>query len=55
MYGELFEKLELKREKFMPYKGSDLQDFNNTLNFPWGYIKLMVTLGEARETRIVDF
>lgn len=52
MYSDLFENIGLKRGKLYPYEGSDLQAFNYTITLP--YIKLMVTLGEIRDTYNID-
>lgn len=53
MYLEFFKILGLRREKLWPYEGSNLQAFNGVVNFPYGYIKLMVILGEGRDIRTV--
>lgn len=52
MYSDLFENIGLKRGKLYPYEGSGLQAFNYTITLP--YIKLMVTLGERRDTYNID-
>lgn len=38
----------------LPYEGSDLHAFNYTTNHPWGYIELMISVGERMYVRIVD-
>lgn len=47
MYLHLFEKLGMKNKKLWSYEGSDPHAFNGTVMCPWGYVKLMVTLGEG--------
>lgn len=48
-----FEKLRLRREKLGSHEGSNPMDFNDIVTCPLGYIKLMVTLGEGRDTRTI--
>lgn len=37
-----------------PYERSNLKYYNGTLTDLYGYMKLMVTLGEGKDTRMVD-
>lgn len=50
-YSDLYEKMGLKKENVWPYEGSDLHSFHGTIPSPWGYIELMVTLGEERDIK----
>lgn len=54
MYAKLFEKLGLKTERLSYYAGVNLQAFNETLTYPYGYIYIMVTLVERRKTRTIN-
>lgn len=54
MYAELFEKLGMKKEKLWPYARSHLQPLNGKIIHRMGYIKLLVTFGEERDTKIVN-
>lgn len=54
MYAELFEKLGMKKEKLWPYAGSNLQPLNDKIIHHMGYIELLVTFGEERDTKLVD-
>lgn len=54
MYTKLLKKIKVKKENLSPYKGFDFLSFKGTLNFPWGYIKLIVTLGEGIEVGAID-
>lgn len=49
-----FEKMGLKKENLWPYKRYDIHAFNETITHTWGYIELMVTLGEGRDTWIIN-
>ncbi|XP_058723609.1 uncharacterized protein LOC131595302 [Vicia villosa] len=53
MYSHLFKTLKLDDSHLTPYMGSDLQDFNGTTTKPWGYVELIVTLGEEEASRRV--
>lgn len=39
-----FKKLQLTREKLIPYKGSNLHGFNGSTTRPYGHVKLMVSV-----------
>lgn len=49
MYSELFEKTGIKRGILWPYQGSDLQGLHNTTTHPWGYVELMISIGEEKD------
>lgn len=54
MYSNIFEKMELNKDKLWPYERFDLQAFNDTITRIRGYNELMVTLEEGKDTRIID-
>lgn len=54
IYSKLFEKIGFNKENIWPYEGSDLQVFNDTTTRPWGYIELILSIGEERDIRIID-
>lgn len=54
MYSYIFEKMGLNKERLSPYKGSDLQAFDDTVTCHWECIELMVTYGEGWDTRMID-
>lgn len=48
-YSRLFEKMGLE-----PYEGSYLQTFNGMTTHPWGYVKLMASVGERKDIHKVN-
>lgn len=54
IYSKLFEEMGLNKENLWPYEGFDLQVFNDTITCLWGYIKLIIFIGEGKYIRIVD-
>lgn len=54
MYLELFEKMGLKKKNLWSYEGFDLQVFSNTMTRLWGYIKLMIYIGNKKNNKTVD-
>ena len=55
VYSDLFEKIKLKKEKLWPYEWLNLQVFNGMVTRLWGYIGLMVILGEEGDTIVIDY
>lgn len=53
VYVKLFNKLEIKRETLLPYKGL-VQAFNGTVTCLWVYIEIRVTFEEMRYTRSIN-
>lgn len=54
IYSKLFENIGFNKENIWPYEVSNLQVFSDTTTHPWGYIELMLAIGEERDIRIVD-
>lgn len=48
MYSKMFKKTSLKKENLWSYEGSDLQAFNDKTTHLWGYIELMIYMGEGK-------
>lgn len=46
--------MDMKIESLIPYKGLDLQAFNEPTTHPWNYVKLMVSLGEDRNLQSIN-
>lgn len=53
MYLYLSENMGLKKKKLL-YEGSDPWAFNNTTTRMWGYIEMMIFVGEKKDVRIVE-
>ncbi|GAU42637.1 hypothetical protein TSUD_398420 [Trifolium subterraneum] len=53
MYSGLFKVLQLTEENLVPYVISDLQGFNGSITKPWGYVDLIVTVGENKAMKSV--
>lgn len=45
LYVSLFEKIGLSRGSLIPYDDSYFQAFNEKTTHPWGYVELMVSVG----------
>lgn len=54
MYSNCFEKMGLKKKKVRTYERFGLQDFNDDVTCLWGYIELMVTMGEGKYSMIIN-
>lgn len=54
VYAERFKKLGWKGKNLSLYEGFKLQAFNDIINRPWGCVKIIVTIEEETDTRIVD-
>jgi hypothetical protein len=46
MFTRLFKTLQLTEKNLSPYVGKDLYGFNGSSTQPWGYVELLVALGE---------
>ncbi|XP_058752393.1 uncharacterized protein LOC131625557 [Vicia villosa] len=53
MYSQLFRTLQLNDSHLTPYVGSDLQGFNDTVTTPWGFVKLIVSIGSVETARAI--
>ncbi|XP_058784353.1 uncharacterized protein LOC131659137 [Vicia villosa] len=53
MYSHLFKTLQLDDSHLTPYVGADLQGFNDSTSKPWGYVEILVTLGEEETARVI--
>lgn len=54
MYSELFNMIGLGRRSLCPYKDFDLQVFNGTTTHTWGYMEMMVFVGDGKDLRVVN-
>jgi hypothetical protein len=57
MYTSLFKTLQLTEKNLSSYVGNELYGFNGSSTQPWGYVELLVTLGEkeAKKTIKIPF
>lgn len=47
-------KMGLEQGSLIPHDGLDLQEFNGTKTRPWGYVELMVSVGEDKDIRSIN-
>lgn len=55
MYTNLFEKIRMNQSSLLLYEGSVLQAFNITIIHPWGYMEMMVSVGNGKSIQIVNY
>lgn len=54
MYLELFEMMGLDRGSLWSYEGFKLETFNKTTTYSWGYMELIVYVGDGKENQVVN-
>lgn len=53
MYSQISKTLQLGESHLTPYVGSDPKGFNDTTTRPWGFVEVIITLGEGEASRNV--
>lgn len=54
IYITLFKELRIDKGRLSPYKGTNFQEFNDSITHPRGSIKFVAMLGEARGIKVID-